>query len=302
MKISRYTGIGLSNHRLYPPSVFLIHSLVTLEMRFYSIRDIDWRFPKLIVLPNLKKLYLSELDYADLGRLLGCCQALEDLSLSIDIPQESVVLITSKSLKRLAIKLEGKSIRDVIVDTPILEQLDYCSNSVLSIQMLDSIPNVKSLKLRTGSPTRFNNFRTTLSELIRLELSLNSEIFQAIFDQQMMHCPNLEVLVLDFFGYYEITWNQEAMFMLVQQVKHIELCAYVDRFSKYGLSLVIWLLRSAPVLKKLVISGYGTLPSDDSLSKFRNIVLKCAENTSCCQIDFLGLYKLDIEVQAKDKL
>ncbi|XP_074287694.1 putative F-box/FBD/LRR-repeat protein At5g25850 [Silene latifolia] len=294
---SDYVSFG---DRVCLPSVFQIQSLVSLHLSCVPLVSNP------IVLPNPKKLSLGSVNHGFLGRLLIGCPSLEDLSFSLtEKPKgrNGLVSISSKNLKRLCIILDIYLVLgniEVIIDTPALDHLFFSANSPrLSMRMTESVSNLKSLELSGVSTTMlYSNPTKTIFEfpnMTHLTLSLgSSEIFKAIFVQQRLppYYPNLEVIVLNFSIFYDIVWDTKDTFVLVDHVKHLELHMGIVRIDGQTLNLVTWLLRSAPILKKLVFSGYGTRPSDDFLGKFHKTVLKCAEDTSGCEIDFLGGYKL----------
>ncbi|XP_074314954.1 F-box protein At4g09920-like [Silene latifolia] len=293
--------------RVCPPSVFQIHSLVSLRLSSLFINNEYDRFVSLpIILPNLEDLSIGYVKYGLLGRLLSSCPSLTRLCFSLVVePKDEIfsVSISSKSLKRLNIFLDMLSVRediDVIIDAPILEHLYFSANnsSFLSMRTFNSISNLKSLTLGGGLATKLFNSPTKIifPNLTYLALfSVNSSlIFNATLKQQILHCPKIEVLLLHFSVLCKIVWDTKAILLVpIEHVKHLTLDMTILRINRQTLNFVTWLLRSAPVLKKLVIRGYGTRPSDDSLSEFCKTLLKCAEDTSRCQIDFLGGYKLD---------
>ncbi|XP_074287805.1 putative F-box/FBD/LRR-repeat protein At1g78760 [Silene latifolia] len=274
--------------RVCPRSVFQIHSLVSLHLSsLFFVKDYDWFVSNPIILPNLEKLSLGSVDYGSLGRILSSCPSLVCLCFSLYVKPISVS-ISSKSLKRLRITLDMSPVLediDVVIDAPILENLTFIANSLfVSMRTFDSIFNL------FNSPTKI-----VFPNLTNLSLfEINSfDLLMATLKQQMLHCPNLKVLVLHFSTMYDIVWDSKAIFVLVEHVKHLKLIMGTVRIDQQTLNFVTWLLRSAPVLKKLVINGRGTRPSDDSLSQFRKTLLECAEDTSRCQIKFLGGYKLE---------
>ncbi|XP_074287785.1 uncharacterized protein LOC141612936 [Silene latifolia] len=274
--------------RVCPRSVFQINSLVSLHLSsLFFVKDYDWFVSHPIILPNLEKLSLGSVDYGFLGRILSSCPSLVYLCFSLYVKPISVS-ISSKSLKRLRTTLDMSSVLediDVVIDAPILENFSFIANSLfVSMRTFDSIFNL------FNSPTKI--IFPNLTNLSLFEIN-SFELLMATLKQQMLHCPNLKVLVLHFSTEYDIVWDTKAIFVLVEHVKHLKLIMGTVRIDQQTLNFVTWLLTSAPVLKKLVISGRGTRPSDDSLTKFRKTLLECAENTSRCQIKFLGGYKLE---------
>ncbi|XP_074287696.1 FBD-associated F-box protein At4g10400-like [Silene latifolia] len=303
--IQHFTAKGLRRHRsddkVYPPNFFRMHSLVSLKLNLCDNR-IESSVPRsIILLPNLKKLTLDWINYGFLERLLSNCPSLENLSLSVHTIEERLASLKSKKLKRLRIALEGFSINDFIIDAPMLEKLDYYSFSIFSMRMLDSISDVKSLKVEVSASSRRIELgsKTTMMfpNLSHLNLVIYSpEVFKAI--GLMLHCPKLEVfeLRLDKIYYYRIrkmVWNKEAVFIPVEHVKHIKLYPSM-RFDCIGnelLDLVRFLLRSAKVLKKLTINAYD--PHSFYLAKpyFYQTLFECAKATSRCQIELLEVDK-----------
>ncbi|XP_074287734.1 FBD-associated F-box protein At4g13985-like [Silene latifolia] len=285
--------------KVFPPSIFQIHSLVSLNLDYIYFEEFDQFVSHPIILPNLKKLKLGVVDYGILEWLLSCCPSIEDLFFRIETTPTSNKgpSITSKNLKRLRIShFLARGPRDfieIIIDAPTLEYL-YFSGSFLSMRMFDLIPNVKALDLGGRSTTRLYNSTTKMifPSWTHLTLHLGYEIFKAIFEQKMLHCPNLENLVLQFYGtnFYDFIWEPEAKFGLVEHVKHLELRMTVIRFNQRTLDLVTWLLGSAPVLEKLVLFANQSYSDDKSKAQFQQGVIEFAEDSSRCQIEFLGAF------------
>ncbi|XP_074287739.1 FBD-associated F-box protein At2g26860-like [Silene latifolia] len=288
-----------SDDQVCPPIFFRMHSLVSLKLNLCDNR-IKSSVPRsIILLPNLKKLTLDWINYGFLKRLLSNCPSLEDLSLSVDKIEERLVSLTSKKLKRLRIALEGFSIRDFIIDAPMLEKLDYYSFTILSMRMLYSISEVKSLKVEVriilGRIDLGSETTMLFPNLTHLNLVIYSpEIFKEI--GLMLHCPKLEVFELRLGSLNNMVWNQEAVFVPVEHVKHIKLdpsTSFDDLFGKGMLDLVGFLLRSAKGLKKL------TLTADDNTYRFYlakphhfyQALFDCVQATSRCQVELLGVYK-----------
>ncbi|XP_074306284.1 putative F-box/FBD/LRR-repeat protein At1g78760 [Silene latifolia] len=301
-------GYSTLGERVCPPSFFQIQSLVSLHLSSLLFVKHSNRFVSHpIILPNLEKLSLGSVDYEFLGRILSSCPLLVYLCFSLYVkPKGKIrsVSISSKSLNRLRITTDMSSVLediiDVVINAPILENLSIIANSssFVSMRTFDSILNLKSLLLDGGLTTKLFNSPTgiifpNLTNLTLFEIN-SFDLLMATSKQQMLHCPNLKVLVLQFSTMYDIVWDTKAIsFVLVEHVNHLKLIMGTVRIDQQTLNLVTWLLTSAPVLNKLVISGCGTRPSDDSLSKFRKTLLECAEETSRCQIKFLGGYKLE---------
>ncbi|XP_074287733.1 putative FBD-associated F-box protein At5g56560 [Silene latifolia] len=287
-----------------PPSIFRMNSLLSLTLYFY-FEEIAWSDQlSMVLLPNLKKLHLISSNYGLMEELISRCPSLEDLSLILnDDPQKNSISITSKKLKRLYINLHyyyvSLSILNVILDAPILEHYRYVAASILSMQMLDSILNVKSLALcAQPDQLKFYNSpkKTVFPNLSHLTLSLPSKIYLKIFDEQLLCCPNLKVLKLHFIIYnpMEMILNEDVKFVLVEPVKRLEVYMNDYRFSKQMANLVTWLLRSAKVLEKLVLSSHDLFSYNNSAkSQFFQTLFECVESTSRCQIELLAGYKLD---------
>ncbi|XP_074287713.1 putative F-box/FBD/LRR-repeat protein At5g25850 [Silene latifolia] len=301
--VNNFGGFGLCD-LVFPPRIFQMHSLVSLKLYFY-FKEISWSDKlSMILLPNLKKLHLVSSNNGLLEELISRCPSLEDLTLTLirlsRDTQKNSISITSKKLKRLYInqRYRSSSIFKVILDAPILEHYRYVVGSILSMQMLDSILNVKSLALlrQDYCPLKFYNSpkKTVFPNLSHLTLSLPFEVYQKIFDEQFLCCPNLKVLKLHLSGHTNMILNEDVKFVLVEQVKRLEMYMNDYRFSKQTVNLVTWLLRSAKVLEKLVLSSHGPFYYDKSAkSQFYQTLFECVESTSRCQIEFLGDYKLD---------
>ncbi|XP_074287735.1 FBD-associated F-box protein At5g60610-like [Silene latifolia] len=290
------------HEHVYPLSIFRMHSLISLDLSLCS--RITSRAPYSIILPNLKKLRLRYVNYECLRQLLSCCPSLEDLSSSINESMKHLVSLTSKKLKRLCIILKGFSIVDVVIDTPILEELIIYWYPIVSVRTFESISKVRSLELH-GSWARLEcNPRNTITYPNLTDLKLvtcSPELFKAI--GLMLDCPKLEVFVI----YMDTTdsikkmvWDQEAVFGPVEHVKHINLYmnTIVDIFSENIVNIVTLLLRSAKVLEKLTLFGYGPLKNQRYLAipQFHQTLAECVEATSRCQLELLGAYKWPTEV------
>ncbi|XP_074287714.1 F-box/FBD/LRR-repeat protein At1g13780-like [Silene latifolia] len=256
----------------------------------------------MVLLPNLKKLHLVSSNYELLEELISRCPSLEDLFLTLNHdPQNILISITSKKLKRLYINLQRVS-SFILLDAPILEHFRYVVGSILSMQMLDSILNVKSLALRAENyrPLKFYNSpkKTIFPNLSHLTLSLPFGVYQKIFDEQLLCCPNLKVLKLHLSGPTNMILNDDVKFELVEQVKCLEVYMTYGEFSKQLLNLLTWLIKSAKVLEKLLLSSHHLRPD---YKEFKNLaksqvyetLFECVESISRCQIEFLGDYKLD---------
>ncbi|XP_074287719.1 F-box/FBD/LRR-repeat protein At5g22660-like [Silene latifolia] len=295
--------------RVWPPSIFRMHSLLSLTL-YISFKEIARSDDQLsmILPPNLKKLHLVSSNYQLLEELISGCPSLEDLSLTLDIDQKSKssISITSEKLKRLYINLYKVSNYYckviIIIDAPILEHFRYFTRDILSMQMLDSILNVKSLALHVEDywDRKFNTSpkKTVFPNLRHLTLSLPWKLYQKMFDEQLLCCPNLKVLKLHFSNYYDeykaMILNEDAKFALVEQVKRLEVYMIDGKFSKQRLNLLTWLLRSAKVLEKLVLSSNNLWDYNKlAKSQFLETLFECAESTSRCQIQLLGGCKLD---------
>ncbi|XP_074287709.1 putative F-box/FBD/LRR-repeat protein At5g44950 [Silene latifolia] len=287
------------------PSIFRMHSLLSLTLYFH-FKEISWTDQlSMVLLPNLKKLHLVSSNYGLMEELISRCPSLEDLSLILNHdPQKNSISITSKKLKRLYINLHyyyyvSSSILNVILDAPILEHYRYVAGSILSMEMLDSILNVKSLALRAQpDQLKFYNSpkKTVFPNLSHLTLSFPSKIYLKIFDEQLLCCPNLKVLKLHFIIYdpREMILNEDVKFVLLEPVKRLEVYMNDYQFSKQMANLVIWLLRSAKVLEKLVLSSHDLFSySNSAKSQFFQTLFECVESTLRCQIELLGGYKLD---------
>ncbi|XP_074287721.1 F-box protein At4g09920-like [Silene latifolia] len=286
------------------PSIFRMHSLLSLTLYFH-FKEISWTDQlSMVLLPNLKKLHLVSSNYGLLEELISRCPSLEDLFLTLSHdPPNILISITSKKLKRLYINLELVS-SFILLDAPILEHFRYVAGSVLSMQMLDSILNVKSLALRAEDyqrqPLKFYNSpkKTVFPNLSHLTLSLPFGVYQKIFDEQLLCCPNLKVLKLHLSGPTNMILNDDVKFELVEQVKRLEVYMTDGEFSNQLLNLLTWLIKSAKVLEKLLLSSHHLRPD---YKEFKNLaksqvyetLFECVESTSHCQIEFLGDYKLD---------
>ncbi|XP_074287737.1 putative F-box/FBD/LRR-repeat protein At5g25850 [Silene latifolia] len=186
---------NISDEHVYPLSIFRMHSLVSLDLNMCHRIASSTSYS--IILPNLKKLQLSWINYECLRRLLSCCPSLEDLSVSIYESKTHSVSLTSKKLKRLCMRLEGVSIVDVIIDAPILDKLNYSTMSTLSMQMLDSVSNIiKSLELEVYNigVSRGSKKRIIFPNLTYIQLSCSWHL--VIDTISMVHFPKLEVIVL----------------------------------------------------------------------------------------------------------
>ncbi|XP_074287794.1 putative F-box/FBD/LRR-repeat protein At5g22670 [Silene latifolia] len=296
--IQRFAIEDAIKDRLCPPtpSVFQIQSLVSLYLSYTKFVS---QHPT-IILPNLKRLRLVSVNHGFLGRLLSSCPSLEDLSFSLnDKPtgKNSSVSISSKTLKRLSITLDISRVSgdvEVIIDAQTLDDLYFNVNSPLqSMRMLGLISNLKSIGL-AGSVSMTMIYRspskTIFPFVTELTLSVSSS---EVFEQHMLpyYFPNLERLVLYFCFSYNNDWDIKGRFVLVEYVKHLQLRMDYFRLNQRTLNFLTWLLTSAPNLEKLFIDGFGstsTLFNDDFLDKdqFYENLLNCAEDTSCCEIEF----------------
>ncbi|XP_074287789.1 F-box/FBD/LRR-repeat protein At5g53840-like [Silene latifolia] len=271
-----------------------MHSLVSLDLN--TCHRIAASTTRSINLPNLKKLQLSWINYECLRRLLSCCPSLEELSLSVNEFEKHSVSLTSKKLKRLCMRLAGVSMVDVIIDAPILDELNYSSSSILSMQMLDSVSNVKSLELEayTTRVSRGRPMKTIIFlNLTHLQLvGCLPLVIEAI--GLMVHCPKLEVFVLRLIIFDKMVWNKEVVFVPVEHVKRIELhtSTIVDQFGEEMLNLVTLLLRSAKVLEKLTLYGRRTYFNYLNKPRFYQTLFECVEATSQYQVELLGVYEL----------
>ncbi|XP_074288004.1 F-box/FBD/LRR-repeat protein At5g22660-like [Silene latifolia] len=291
--------------RVWPRSIFRMHSLLslTLYIAFKEIARSDDQL-SMILPPNLKKLHLVSSNYELLEELISRCPSLEDLFLTLDIEQKSKssISITSEKLKRLYITLYNVSAVyycKVIIDAPILEHFRYFTADILSMQMLDSILNVKSLALHVEDywDRKFYTSpkKTVFPNLRHLTLSLSWKLYRTMFDEQLLCCPNLKVLKLHFYydHHSEMILNEDVKFALVEQVKRLEVYMIDGEFSKQKLNILTWLLRSAKVLEKLVLSSKLGNYNNLEKSQFFENLFECAESTSRCQIELLGGCKLD---------
>ncbi|KMT18267.1 hypothetical protein BVRB_2g024320 [Beta vulgaris subsp. vulgaris] len=102
-------------------------------------------------LPNLKKLHLSASLFPDDGlvsRLVSSCPLLEDLTAKGWWKDGQSTIISSPSLRRLALTIERDTCEldnpdFVLIQTPNLEHLDYADNLALHY----SVPSMQSLHL-----------------------------------------------------------------------------------------------------------------------------------------------------------
>ncbi|XP_074314648.1 FBD-associated F-box protein At4g13985-like [Silene latifolia] len=296
---THYSCSPYDGYRVDIPSVFRLNSLLSLDLNL-CMDGFCWSIPNSIDLPNLNKLSLILVDYTNLGMLIRSCPSLRDLTFNIhkhrEVKKDSIS-ISSKKLKRLIVYLHGSSILELVIDAPKLEDLNFSSDCLFFDEiMFDSINHVKSLTLVRPSPL-LDNYRTTTTKttvflnMTRLKLALGS--FKRIEDlSSMLHCPNLEELVLDV---TQIDWmvitQKPKVITLLEHLKRLELQMKTVRLDQDLLELAAYILRSVPVLEKLILYAKWSY-STKSLAKdqFCRSLFECPRSSPHCQIELLGAY------------
>ncbi|XP_074287722.1 FBD-associated F-box protein At5g22730-like [Silene latifolia] len=288
-------------YRVNIPSAFRINSLVSLDLNL-SMYEFLWCIPNSIDLPNLKKLSLILADYKNLGILIRSCPSLRDLNFTIHKVQKAnkdSIQISSKRLKRLNVCLYGSSsiLELIIIDAPKLKHLNFSSDRLSCDELIfDSITHVKSLTLLYSSPLLHNYPTTTKTTIFpnmtRLTLALGN--FKKLEDlSSMLHCPNLEELVLEVTSFYGMDIPQKPKVNPFEHMKRLDLEIKAIRLDGELLELAAYILRSAPVLEKLILyakSSYihsnNSLPEDE----FYRSLYKYPRISSHCQIELSGAY------------
>ncbi|KMT18270.1 hypothetical protein BVRB_2g024350 [Beta vulgaris subsp. vulgaris] len=235
-------------------------------------------------LPNLKKLHLSASLFPDDGlvsRLVSSCPLLEDLTAKGWWKDGQSTIISSPSLRRLALTIERDTCEldnpdFVLIQTPNLEHLDYADNLALHY----SVPSMQSLHLYLhGSCMKDLDFVEVKDQLPLFpnlkNLSLDIDV-DSVLDRSLLaflnSSPVLETLVFprglgsvsiegcddDDRNRFEL--NQE----FCRSAQAIPSCckSHLKRIEIkifYGLrqevDLIEFMLRHALVLEELVIRG-----------------------------------------------
>ncbi|XP_074288002.1 putative FBD-associated F-box protein At5g22720 [Silene latifolia] len=299
VKTYRSSCVPYGLYRVNIPSVFRINSLVSLDLNL-CMDDFLWCIPNSIDLPNLKKLSLILADYTNLGILIRSCPSLRDLNFTIHKRQkDSIIQISSKRLKRLNVCLYGWSsiLELIIIDAPKLKHLNFFSDRKSCDELIfDSISHVKSLTLLYSSPLLHNYPTTTKTTIFpnMTRLKLNLGHFKKLEDlSSMLHCPNLEELVLEVTNFYGMDIPQKPKVKPLEHLKRLDLEMDGIRLDEELLELAAYILRSALVLEKLIlyarssfIHPNNSLPEDE----FYRSLYKYPRISSHCQIELSGAY------------